>query len=164
MVLGGSGVGLVSAPATEAIMGVVPKAKAGVGSAVNDAARLLGSTLGIALVGSVYASIYRDHLADRLSSAIAPQLARTARDSVGGALNVATGIRLGGRPGLGHAVQAAASSAFFDGFKVSCLLVAVLSGLGGLMTFLLLPAHPLLPADSEEAEAEPALAARLEAL
>src|SRR4029077_20671620 len=41
MLLGGSGVGLVSAPATEAIMGVVPKAKAGVGSAVNDATRLL---------------------------------------------------------------------------------------------------------------------------
>jgi len=33
MLLGGSGVGLVSAPATEAIMGVVPKAKAGIGSA-----------------------------------------------------------------------------------------------------------------------------------
>src|SRR5216684_8315367 len=49
MLLGGSGVGLVSAPATEAIMGVVPKAKAGIGSAVNDATRLLGSTLGIAV-------------------------------------------------------------------------------------------------------------------
>jgi hypothetical protein len=35
--LGGSGVGLVSAPATEAIMGVVPKAKAGVGCVVDDA-------------------------------------------------------------------------------------------------------------------------------
>jgi EmrB/QacA subfamily drug resistance transporter len=43
MVLGGSGMGLVSAPATEAIIGVVPRAKAGVGSAVNDATRLLGN-------------------------------------------------------------------------------------------------------------------------
>jgi EmrB/QacA subfamily drug resistance transporter len=163
MVLGGSGVGLVSAPATEAIMGVVPRAKAGVGSAVNDATRLLGSTLGIAVVGSVYASIYRNHVADRLPSAITPQLARTARDSVGGALNVATSTSLGGRPGLGNAVHAAASSAFFDGFQVSILLVAVLSGLGGLMALLLLPAHPRLQADSEEAEEEPALTAALEA-
>jgi len=38
MVVLGTGIGLTSAPATEAIMGVVPKAKAGVGSAVNDAA------------------------------------------------------------------------------------------------------------------------------
>ena len=156
MVLGGSGVGLVSAPATEAIMGVVPKAKAGVGSAVNDATRLLGSTLGIAVIGSVYASIYRNHVVDRLPSAITPQFAQTAQDSVGGALNVATSTSLAGRPGLGNAVHAAASSAFFDGFHASILLVAVLSGLGGLMTLLLLPAHPLLPADSEEAVEEAA--------
>ena len=58
MVVLGTGMGLTSAPATEAIMGVVPKAKAGVGSAVNDATRLLGGTLGVAVIGSVYASLY----------------------------------------------------------------------------------------------------------
>ncbi len=42
MLMGGGGLGLISAPATEAIMGVVPKEKAGVGSAVNDATRLFG--------------------------------------------------------------------------------------------------------------------------
>ena len=161
MVLGGSGVGLVSAPATEAILGVVPKAKAGVGSAVNDATRLLGSTLGIAVVGSIYASIYHNHVASRLPSALVPQLARSARDSAGAALQVATS--LSGRTGLGNAVHVAASSAFFDGFKVACVVVAVLSALGGLMTLLLLPAQPLTPADGEEAEDELALAAPLEA-
>ena len=160
MVLGGSGVGLVSAPATEAIMGVVPKAKAGVGSAVNDATRLLGSTLGIAVIGSVYASIYRNDVADRLPSAIPPQLAQTAQDSAGGALNVATS--LGGRPGLGNAVHAAASSAFFDGFHVSLLLLSVLSGLGGLMTLRLLPAQPRLSAVSDDVDEELAFAVVLE--
>src|SRR5205807_7887580 len=48
MVLFGPGMGFTSAPATEAIMDVVPRAKAGVGSAVNDATRLLGGTLGVA--------------------------------------------------------------------------------------------------------------------
>ena len=164
MVLGGSGVGLVSAPATEAILGVVPKAKAGVGSAVNDATRLLGSTLGIAVVGSVYASIYRTHLAGRLPSALAPQLARTVRDSAGAALHVATTVSLAGNRGLGNAVHSAATSAFFDGFKVACVLVAILSGVGALFTWLLLPAHPLLPAGSEEDEEVLSLAAPLEAL
>src|SRR5689334_3993267 len=51
MVVLGTGMGLTSAPATEAIMGVVPKAKAGVGSAVNDTTRLLGGTLGVAVIG-----------------------------------------------------------------------------------------------------------------
>src|SRR5256712_13745888 len=83
MVLGGSGVGLVSAPATEAIMGVVPKAKAGVGSAVNDATRLLGSTLGVAVLGSIYASLYASRLTAALPSALPAHLARTAHDSAG---------------------------------------------------------------------------------
>ncbi len=62
MVLIGTGIGLTSAPATEAIMGVVPTAKAGVGSAVNDATRILGATLGVAVIGSVYASLYASRL------------------------------------------------------------------------------------------------------
>src|SRR4029079_10136496 len=73
MRLGGSGVGLVSAPATEAIRGVVPTAKAGIGSAVNDATRLLGSTLGVAVIGSVYASLYNNRLSDGLPADLAPR-------------------------------------------------------------------------------------------
>src|SRR5215510_5481983 len=56
MVFIGSGIGLTSAPATESIMGAVSAAKAGVGSAVNDATRITGATLGVAVIGSIYAS------------------------------------------------------------------------------------------------------------
>ncbi len=77
MVLYGTGMGLTSAPATEAIMGVVPIAKAGVGSAVNDATRLLGGTLGVAIIGSVYASIY----ASRLTSALPAHSRRISASS-----------------------------------------------------------------------------------
>jgi hypothetical protein len=151
MILGGAGVGMVSAPATEAIMGVVPKAKAGVGSAVNDATRLLGSTLGIAVIGSVYASIYRNHVGHRLPATLSGQSAHAARDSVGGALTLATNSVRHGNAVLGSTVNAAASSSFFDGFNVACILVAILSGVGGLVT-LLLPAHPVPSADSEAAD------------
>ena len=58
MLVLGTGMGLTSAPATEAIMGAVPRAKAGAGSAVNDATRLFGGTLGVAVIGSVAASLY----------------------------------------------------------------------------------------------------------
>ena len=78
MVLYGTGMGLTSAPATEAIMGVVPIGKAGVGSAVNDATRLLGGTLGVAVIGSVYASIYSSHLTCGASRR-APACARRGR-------------------------------------------------------------------------------------
>ncbi|MGA2925785.1 MAG: hypothetical protein ABSG43_07280 [Solirubrobacteraceae bacterium] len=60
MVVLATGMGLTSAPATEAIMGLVPKARAGVGSAVSDATRPFGGTLGVAVIGSVYASLYAD--------------------------------------------------------------------------------------------------------
>src|SRR5436190_9244005 len=83
MVLGGSGMGLVSAPATEAIMGVVPKAKAGVGSAVNDATRLVGATLGVAVIGSVYASLFGSRLTASLPAALPDGLTRKAHESVG---------------------------------------------------------------------------------
>ena len=71
--------GLTSAPATEAIMGVVPKAKAGVGSAVNDATRLLGATLGVAVIGSVYASLYASRLTNALPVGLPATVSRGPR-------------------------------------------------------------------------------------
>jgi hypothetical protein len=62
MVVYGLGMGLTSAPATESIMGAISAARAGVGSAVNDSTRLAGGTLGVAVIGSVYASVYGSRL------------------------------------------------------------------------------------------------------
>ena len=62
MLLLGGGLGLTIAPATEAIMGSLSADKAGVGSAVNDTTRELGGTLGVAIAGSIFASVYSGHL------------------------------------------------------------------------------------------------------
>ena len=56
----GFGMGLVMAPATESIMGSVPLAKAGVGSAMNDTTREVGGALGVAVLGSVFSSAVPD--------------------------------------------------------------------------------------------------------
>ena len=93
-------------------MGVVPKAKAGVGSAVNDATRLLGGTLGVAVIGSVYASLYASRLTSDLPRGCRPPSPRRAR-SVGAALTVAGKLGHSGHPALAAAVHTAASSAFF---------------------------------------------------
>jgi hypothetical protein len=89
MVVLGTGMGLTSAPATEAIMGVVPKAKAGVGSAINDATRLLGGTLGVAVIGSVYASLYASRLTSALPVALPSAVDHAAHRSVGAAFGAA---------------------------------------------------------------------------
>jgi MFS family permease len=57
-VLMGTGMGLAGAPATESIMSSLPPARANIGSAVNDTTRELGGALGVAVVGSIMASLY----------------------------------------------------------------------------------------------------------
>jgi hypothetical protein len=96
MVLAGLGMGLTTAPATEAIMGVVPKGKAGIGSAVNDATRELGATLGVAIIGSVYASLCASGIRDAAGSLPPPAL-DAASDSIGAALTVAGQLGPAGR-------------------------------------------------------------------
>src|SRR5579859_5296314 len=119
MVVLGTGMGLTSAPATEAIMGVVPKAKAGVGSAVNDATRLLGGTLGVAVIGSVYASLYASRLASALPIGLPRRVAGTAHESVGAALTVTDQLAHAGHPALAAAIHDAASAAFFHGLHAA---------------------------------------------
>jgi hypothetical protein len=152
MVVLGTGMGLTSAPATEAIMGVVPKAKAGVGSAVNDTTRLLGGTLGVAVIGSVYASLYADRLTNALPAGLPAPVARTAHSSVGAALGAAGKLAHGGDPRLAAAVHDAAASAFFRGFSVANYVAAGVAALGALMALALLPAQPTVGSDDASAE------------
>ncbi len=58
MVVMATGMGLAMAPATESIMGSLPKEKAGVGSAINDTTREVGGALGVAILGSIFSSSY----------------------------------------------------------------------------------------------------------
>jgi len=76
MVLMAVGLGLVTAPSTGAILAVLPLAKAGVGSAVNDVTRELGGTFGVAVVGAVFSSVYGPRLAQLLHRAGVPAPAR----------------------------------------------------------------------------------------
>jgi EmrB/QacA subfamily drug resistance transporter len=142
MVVLGTGMGLTSAPATEAIMGVVPKAKAGVGSAINDANRLLGGTLGVAVIGSVYASLYASRLTSALPERLPAAIARTAHTSVGAALTLAEQLAHAGHPALAAVVHNAASSAFFHGLSAANYVAAGVAAAGAVMAVVLLPAHP----------------------
>jgi hypothetical protein len=146
--------GLTSAPATEAIMGVVPRAKAGVGSAVNDTTRLLGGTLGVAIIGSVYASLYSSRLTEHLPARVPAGLEQVAHNSVGAALGVARGLAATGHVALGGGVARAASGAFVDGLSLGCVVAGGVAAVGAVMAALLLPAFPT----ASEEQAEPASA------
>ena len=86
------GMGLVMAPATESIMGSLPRAKAGVGSAVNDTTRQVGGALGVAVVGSVMTSTYGPRIAESLQTSgtrATPADIASAKEGLGFALEIA---------------------------------------------------------------------------
>ena len=70
------GMGLTMAPATESIMGSLPRAKAGVGSAMNDTTRQVGGAFGVAVVGSVMTSVYGSRVAAAITAAHIPVSAK----------------------------------------------------------------------------------------
>ena len=143
MVVYGVGMGLTSAPATEAIMGAVPRAKAGVGSAVNDATRLLGGTLGVAVIGSVYASVYASRLSATLPAATPRRVAGAAEASVGAALSTAHRLAGSGHALLAGLLYAGASDAFIQGLRVGCLVAGGVAVAGAALAAAKLPAQPL---------------------
>jgi EmrB/QacA subfamily drug resistance transporter len=142
MLFMGGGLGLVNAPATEAIMGSLPPAKAGVGSAVNDTARELGSTLGVAIVGSLFASVYSSRLGDLLSGSALPAEAQAiAGESVGAAVRVARQAGEQAGPQAGQAVKAAVDTAFIDGFGAGSWVAAAVVFVGSLIALRWLPSR-----------------------
>jgi EmrB/QacA subfamily drug resistance transporter len=134
LVLWAFGQALVMAPATESIMGSLPLAKAGVGSAVNDTTRQVGGALGVAIVGSVMASTYGSKIADFFAGtpAAGSGAEGVAKESLGGALAIADRL-----PGLGDVAR----SAFVDGMHAGVLVAGGVALLGALVAAIWLPAH-----------------------
>jgi hypothetical protein len=142
MVIYGVGMGFTSAPATESIMGAVSLHRAGVGSAVNDSTRLLGGTLGVAVIGSVYASLYWSKLTAGLPTHLPSGLSAVAHQSVGAAIAVSSRLTAAGLSHLGTAVHVAAFSAFLHGISVGCVVAGGVALLGSLISIAFLPAQP----------------------
>jgi EmrB/QacA subfamily drug resistance transporter len=110
LVLMGLGMGFTMAPATASVMGSLPREHAGVGSAMNDTVRMVGGSLGVAILGSLLSSSYRADMQGHVEG-LPPDAAHAASDSIGGAGVVAD--KLGGHAGqtLNHVAEAAFSNA-----------------------------------------------------
>ena len=145
MVLMGLGLGLVTTPATESILQVLPPARAGVGSAVNDATRELGGTLGVAVIGSLFASLYADRLGGLLGGRVDGAALEQAQESVG--FTAALAART---PALDDAL----GTAFLSGLHAGCLVIGLLC-LGAAAL-----AAVFLPGDRFDPHAEATLAGR----
>jgi hypothetical protein len=142
MVVLGVGMGFTQAPATEAIMGAVPKQKAGIASAVNGATRLFGGTLGVAVIGSVAASLYTSRLTALLPPGLPGRAVTAANGSVGGAAAAAQQLAQAGLPGAARRLADAAEAAFMHSLSGACLVAAGVTAIGVLLVAFWLPNRP----------------------
>ena len=128
MVIVSAGIGMAMSPATSASMQELPPAMAGVGSAVNDTTRNMGSVLGVAVFGSITASVFASRTAG---------LAHGTIGSVGAAAEVAHHV--GGA--YGAALLHTAASAFVTGTDHAVIAGAIATLAGVLVAFVTLRAR-----------------------
>ena len=121
LVIMATGVGFATPSLSSGIVQSVPMNKAGVGSAVNDTTREVGGAIGIALVGTIVTSIYRDRLEPALRL-LPPELADIAGDNVGKAIAVAAQLGDQAQP-FADAVK----QSFVDGSHVALRVAAALT-------------------------------------
>jgi EmrB/QacA subfamily drug resistance transporter len=129
----GLGIGCAMAPATGSIMDAVPAAKAGVGSAVNDTTREVGGALGVAVLGSLLASVYSSTMTDAVHG-LPGAAAAAARGSLPGAVEVARALGKGGA-----ALTAAANTAFTDAMSTTLVVGAGVAMMGAVLAFVFVP-------------------------
>jgi hypothetical protein len=139
--------GLSMAPSTEAVMGAIPRSKAGVGSAMNDTTRQVGGALGVAIIGSIMASAYRSDITSATAE-LPAEAASAATDSLGAALHIAAGLGANG-----DALATAARTAFVNAMEMGLTAGALVALGGAVVAAVFLPATGV---DAGEDFAEPA--------
>jgi EmrB/QacA subfamily drug resistance transporter len=142
----GMGMALAAAPATADIVSSMPRNKQGVASAVNDAAREVGGTLGIAVLGSILNQHYRAGIADGAPTSVPTSALEAVQDSLGAALSAAH--RLGPD---GPRLADLARGSFVDGLGAALTIGAALLALAAIVMFVAVrPAgDPDAPASDE---------------
>jgi EmrB/QacA subfamily drug resistance transporter len=128
MVLG-FGFGLGMPALTDSIMAAVPVEDAGVGSAVNDVSRELGSALGVAVLGSVINGIYRGNVEDQLAGQVPAETVELAQEGIGVVAASAPSMPAD----VAQTTFSAASGAFIDamnsGFWISAAIMTTAVGI-----------------------------------
>jgi MFS family permease len=123
---------------TDAIMGVLPRERAGSGSAINDVTRQLGIALGVGVAGSIALSGYRASYDDAAKSIdVASSVVAAGRESLGAALQVAGDLPQRLQALFTHI----ADVAFVDGMQLALLVAAGVCITGAVFAWLALPSR-----------------------
>ena len=138
------GMGNIMAPATDAVMGAVPVAKAGVASATNDVTRQVAGAIGVAVIGSVFNSSYTAGVSDAVVG-LAPEAGAAASNSVGAAIQVAARLP----EAVGDALAVAARQSFVEAMGVAIWVAVALAAAGAVFILRFMPARHLAEAGAD---------------
>jgi EmrB/QacA subfamily drug resistance transporter len=149
----GAGMGLVMPPATEAVMSVVPRERAGAGSALTNTARQVSGALGVAVLGSILAQAYRSQLGPHLGS-LPPAARSGATSSITASQAVAARLGPAGRD-----LAAFADTSFVHAMHLTTLISAAITLLGALVVMRWMPGRPAAGTATPAAAGQTATAA-----
>jgi EmrB/QacA subfamily drug resistance transporter len=145
--LQGLGMGAVFAPATESIMSVVPREKAGAGAAVNNSVRQVGGALGVAILGSVLSAAYQAHLGGALDG-LPARLRDQASESIVATLETVRRVVAGADEDTARAagaVVAPAREAFVSAMHVTAVGTAATALVATVVVLIWLPGRRRTP-------------------
>ena len=142
------GISAVMTLASDMVVGSAPPARAGAASAISETGAEFGGALGIAILGSVGAAIYRREVVDTVPGGLPDGAVAAARETLPGAVEVA-----GQLPGpLAEALRLAAFEAFAHGIQLTAVVAAVImAGTAVLAAVLLRHVQPDSRPDGGEA-------------
>ena len=139
------GMGNVMAPSTDAVMGAVPVAKAGVASATNDVTRQVAGAIGVAVVGSAFNSAYSANM-ETAVALLPSNVAAAASNSIGAAGRIAAELPSEAAADL----LGAAQQAFVDAMGAAIFFPIAIALIGAALVALFMPAEHLAEETSKE--------------
>ena len=138
LVVMSTGLGTIMAPSTDAVMGAVPLAKAGVASATNDVARQVSGAVGVAVIGSAFNSAYSSNVAGSLTQ-LPAEAAAAAGNSIGAAMKISSQLP----EQAGAALATAARQGFTDAMGVAVVIAVAAALVGAFLVYRFMPADHL---------------------
>jgi len=139
----GIGMGLALPQATNGVLSCVPRERAGMGSAVNDAMSELGGSFGVAILGGILAFSYRSRIDQAVTEAgaaledVPPQAIDAVRESLASATLLVNQLP----EVLAAPARAVTGQAFVSGMGWALTAGAIVTAVGAVLAWKFFPAR-----------------------
>jgi EmrB/QacA subfamily drug resistance transporter len=129
--------GYIAAPATTAVMGALPEARAGIGSAMNTVSRMVAGSIGVAALGSTLNSLYTTNFKDAITNVVGlpAEIVEASSESIGAAVTIAEGLP----PDVGEALAEVAKGSFMDAWQIMAFISLSICVIGALIVVKVMP-------------------------